>query len=233
METTEHAENPGGYRASSGEKKVVVVASRAGIPSVLDQLVHLKTRSKNTYSLRELESYFNTRLVQAALSRRGEDVDFESARSIYDVITSDDPGRREEKKAEAKLESRGVDIDRLHNDFVSHHSIQTFLSDVDDVDLSKPEKSVSDREEDLYQRLKKLAGRVSLVTKSTLETATHAGVLPYDEVPSNVEVRIRADCPDCGQSQSVFQLFGTGCSCQQNSSDEQRADQRAPVEGND
>lgn len=217
-------ENQGGYRASSGEKKVVAVAKGVGMPGVLDQLVDLKTRSGNSRSLRELESYFNTRLVQAALSRNGENVDLETARSMYDVITDDDPGRREEKKAKAKLEAYNVDMDRLHNDFVSHHSIQSYLSDVDGVDLSKPEKSLSDREEDLYQRLKKLAGRVQLVTKSTLETATHAGVIPYEDVPPNVNVKVEADCPDCGRTVSVFQLFGSQCSCNDEATEKRRGE---------
>lgn len=234
--STETGQKSAGYKPSSGQKKVVAVAEESGVPSVLDELVELKSRKTNPYSLRELATYFNTRLVQTALSRQGGDVEFETARSVYDVITADDPDRHEEKKAEAKLASRDVDVDRLYNDFVSHHSIQTYLSDVDGVDLSKPEKSVSDREEELYQRLQKLCGRISLVTQSTLETAVNTGVIPYDEVPPNVNVTIEADCPDCGMTVSVFQLFGSRCACNSNTaeeSEEQENNQTAPVESSD
>lgn len=228
METTKGSENDGSqgiYNPSSGVKKVTAVAHAAGIPSVPDRLVELKTYSDESYSLRELEAYFNTRLTKAAFTRSGAEIDLETAGSIYEVISADDPERLTEKKAQTKLDVHDVDVERLQNDFVSHHAIHSYLADVDGVDLSQPAKSGSDQKEELYQRLKKLVGRVSIVTESTLETATSARVLPYDEVPSNVRVTITADCPNCGRSQSVFQLLDYSCSCQQNLSGKSGAEQ--------
>lgn len=208
------AESRGGYEPSSGDKKVTAVAHAAGIPSVPDRLVELKTHSDESYSLRELEVYFNTRLTKAVLTRSGAEIDLETAGSIYEAIAVDDPDRHTEKKAQAKLDVYDVDVEQLQNDFVSHHAVQSYLADVDGVELSQPANSGADRREELHQRLKKLVGRVRVVTESTLETATNAGLLPYDEVPSNVQVTLTADCPACGRSQSVFRLFATGCSCQ-------------------
>lgn len=205
-----------GYRASSGEKKVVAVAQAAGIPDVLDRLVELKTQSEDPYSLRRLAAEFNTQLVTAAFSRHGADISMETAQSVYDVLTSDDVSLSQQRTVRSKLETHGVDEDRLVNGFVSHHAIQTYLSDIDEVDLSQSDESQSqsDRRQNFRDRFEKLTSRVSMVTKGTFETAVNTGLMPYETVPTNIRVTIRADCPDCGRARSASQLLLGDCQCQ-------------------
>ncbi|MFC4248391.1 rod-determining factor RdfA [Natribaculum luteum] len=170
-------------------------------------------RGSEKYSLRELERYFNERVLQAALEAAGVDPLNGEVENLYALLTSDDSG---EIEARRRLEREGIDVERVTSDFVSHQAIHSHLRDCCDVEL---EKDTGDPLEKGRDTIASLQNRLTAVTENTLQRLARTGVLSLGDF--SVFVSVQITCEECGQYYSITELLDQGgCNCQEDVDDE-------------
>lgn len=166
---------------------------------------------RDRQSLRELETYFNQRVLEAALADAGHrPVDGEVA-NLYRLLTDDDVATGPRTEAETTLARRGVDLDAVRGAFVSHQAIHTYLTSVREVaPPDRPDDATpSERRRDTIQRLR---NRLAAVSSRGLEGLRDAGHLEGGSF--DVTVGVTVYCEDCGATMDVADLLDQGgCEC--------------------
>jgi hypothetical protein len=159
-------------------------------------------------SLRELASYFNRRILAAALADTGvQPLDGEVS-NLYRLLTGDDVSVAERTRAERQLERDGVDVDELRADFVSYQAIRTYLTSHRDAEYDRDEGESLERALESIQRLR---SRTASVAESRLEQLRASDRLSLGSPRVTVEVRVL--CEDCGAQFDVAELDDDGCDC--------------------
>jgi hypothetical protein len=159
-------------------------------------------------SLRELASYFNRRILAAALADTGvQPLDGEVS-NLYRLLTGDDVSVAERTRAERQLERDGVDVDELQADFVSYQAIRTYLTSHRDAEYDRDEGESLERALESIQRLR---SRTASVAESRLEQLRESDRLSLGSPRVTVDVRVL--CEDCGAQFDVGDLDGDGCDC--------------------
>lgn len=161
-------------------------------------------------SLRELETVFNVRVLEASIDRaEGRLLDGE-AENLYRLLTGDDVGTSARTEAEARLERIGIDVEQLRHRFVSHQAIHTYLRSVREA--SAPEPSPEETVERRRQSIQRLRNRLTAVTEQGIEGLVDAGHLSVGDFDTIVGVSIH--CRDCGGTYDVSELLDRGgCEC--------------------
>jgi hypothetical protein len=161
-------------------------------------------------SLRSLADWFNERLLAAKLQDAGENpIDGEVA-NLYRLLTDDDVTAGMRVDAEATLEQRGVDLENLRSEFVSHQAVYTYLTEFRDVSKGR---SSGDRIESVRTTIQRLQSRLIAVIENNLGQLRDGGKLVLGEF--NVLVDVQVLCEDCGASYPVTELLDRGgCDCQ-------------------
>jgi len=159
-------------------------------------------------SLRELASYFNRRILAAAVADTGvQPLDGEVS-NLYRLLTGDDVGVAERTRAERQLERDGVDVDELRADFVSYQAIRTYLTSHRDAEYDRHEGESLERALESIQRLR---SRTASVAESRLEQLRESDRLSLGSPRVTVDVRVL--CEDCAAQFDVGDLDGDGCDC--------------------
>lgn len=161
-------------------------------------------------SLRELETAFNVRVLEATIERaEGRLLDGE-AENLYQLLRGDDVATSARTEAEARLERIGVNVETLRNRFVSHQAIHTYLRAVREA--SAPEPSPDETVERRRQSIQRLRNRLAAVTEQGIEGLADAGHLSVGDFDTVVGVSIH--CRDCGGNYDVSDLLDRGgCAC--------------------
>jgi len=153
-------------------------------------------------SLRELASYCNEQLLEAALERNGMNTFGVDNETLYEQLTdSDVSGTR--TSVERRLERNGIDIDALRDDFVTHQAIHTYLREYRGVE--QPEPSDEERRTKLVERVQKLQDRSTAVTTDAIESLQRAELAPQGEF--DVVVDIQVIYSESGEQHNVFDLL--------------------------
>lgn len=164
-------------------------------------------------SLRELATYFNQRVLEAALDAHDQQPITETVESTYRLLTDDDASPASQTRVTRELERAGIDIDALRDDFVSHQAIHTYLTDYRD---ASPPSSDSSPVETAESALNRLQSRMDAVASSQIERLAKSG----DVAESDVEVFVNVEvfCNECGRSTSVVDYIQSGgCECSKES----------------
>ena len=162
-------------------------------------------------SLRDLADYFNERILERALIDAGMAALDSDVATTYRNLTDDDVSTGVRTDARTRLESNGVDVDRLESDFVSYQAIRSYLTEYRDAEyrrLSDEEKVEKD-----LQSIQRLMTRTLSVTEERIEKLTQTGRIDAGEFEVLLDVQVL--CGSCGEQYSVSEfLDDRGCDCQ-------------------
>ncbi|AGN01230.1 hypothetical protein L593_06415 [Salinarchaeum sp. Harcht-Bsk1] len=161
-------------------------------------------------SLRDLADWFNQRVLEAVLAEHDRQPAAETTETTYRLLTDDEVGPTAQTQTRRDLERKGIDVDDLEADFVSHQAIHTYLTSYRDASLEDDVRSSS--LEDVEEAIDRLQSKTATVTKSNVERQRAAGNVDVGEV--DVIVTIDVVCTDCGDSFTFGELIEAGgCSC--------------------
>jgi hypothetical protein len=161
-------------------------------------------------SLRDLADAFNRRLLEVAMQEAGMEPLEHDVESAYELLTDEDASSGTRVDLRNRLEWKGVDVEALESDFVSHQAIHTYLTKVRGVER---EKSGTEPREKGLQTIEGLQGRTRAVARDTLDRLVKSSGL--DLAAFDVLVDVRVLCEDCGTQYQVAELLEQGgCDCQ-------------------
>ncbi len=183
--------------------KLARLIKRHELDTLPAELERQWTRSDDErMSLRELADYVNQRLLAAHAAAAGEPLSGPEARRRYRQLTDED-ATSERTQARRELERVGVDVDTLREEFISHQTVHTYLTEHRDVEYEQPETAT-----DPAETIGQLKGRTRAVTASVLEQS-------LEEAPDyEVFVDINVYCPACERRYTVEELLAAGgCAC--------------------
>jgi hypothetical protein len=161
-------------------------------------------------SVRDLERYFNKRILEQRLLDADMELLDGEVDNIYRLL-SGDTSRGMETQVDRKLERNGVDVDTLRDDFVSHQTIYRHLTsclDIERDDSMTPEERI-ERERD---RIGRLRNKSEAVSEEALERLRQNDILTLGRF--DVIVSFRVACEDCGAHRDLSDVIRNGgCDC--------------------
>jgi len=191
-----------------------------GLPSLNDELARRWQGDGNERtSLRELATVYNQRILAAALDRAGASrIDGEVA-NFYRLLTDDDVSTGIRTQTRRQLESEGVSVETVEDQFVSHQTIHTHFTDCLDVSRDDTRAAPAERRRTDRDRIRALQHRTEVVTTDALDRLRGADALEIGEFDVLVDVSVL--CADCNTQYDIGELLDEGgCSCQSASSRE-------------
>lgn len=161
-------------------------------------------------SLRELADEFNRAVLRESLVEARVTTIEEDVETTYHILTSDDVSGADRTRKERELETNGINVEEIKQDFVSHQTIHTYLTEHRDVELPDTTVDLVDRK---LSTIEKLVGRTEAVLKSTLSQLQQNGELTNREY--EVLVNVTFVCTDCGSDYTARDLLQEGgCNCE-------------------
>lgn len=163
------------------------------------------------YSLRKLADWFNQRLLEQALQDSDESYVEAEVENLYELLTGDEVSRGVQAEVETRLEQAGIDTEELHQSFVSHQSIYTYLTKVREVSRSKETTDVSQIEK-TNTSIQRLVNRTNAVVTRSLENLHNTDRISLGEFSIFVDIDVY--CHDCNTQYGVQELLSQrGCDC--------------------
>jgi hypothetical protein len=191
--------------------KVERVIDRYDLEGIGDELERRWTGvSGERESLRSLADRFNRSVLRAALDEAGASPLDGEVENTYRLLRGDDvsPGMRTEVRRQ--LERDGVDLERVESDFVSHQAIHTYLREHRGAELETEEESRVEKE---TRTIRRLQGRISVVTESGVTRLSNAGDITVGDFEVLTDVQVY--CSDCGAQYEAVELIERGgCDCE-------------------
>ncbi|MDQ2052439.1 hypothetical protein RBH26_18395 [Natronolimnohabitans sp. A-GB9] len=167
-------------------------------------------------STRQLATYVNQRVLEAALEDAGilpKDGEIENT---YRLLTDDDVSSGTRVQTRNELRRDGVEVDQVESDFVSHQTVYNHLTDCLETSLEKP--SDDERVERSVDKLGALQNRTAAVTADTVEQLDRNDIIDIGEF--NVAVSVTVTCEDCLQEYPIRTLLDQrSCDCRSQSDD--------------
>lgn len=192
--------------------KVGRVADRWGLDDIDAELAD-RWRGDGTerHSLRQLEAYVGRRVLDAAMRAAGDDPLPGEVDNVYRLLTDDDVSAGVRVETRRRLEYQDVDVAAVREDFVSHQSIHSHLTDCLAVSHGA-EESVADRLSSARETVQALRSRLEAVAGGTLRSLRGNGALDLDGFEVFVDVTVV--CEECGRSAGFEALLDDGgCDC--------------------
>jgi hypothetical protein len=190
--------------------KVERVIEAYGLEGLGDELERRWTGAAGEReSLRSLADRFNRAVLRSALDEAGTSPLDGEVENTYRLLRDDDvsPGMRTEVRRQ--LEREGLDLDEVESDFVSHQAVHTYLRDHRGAELETEDQSRVEKE---AQTIRRLQGRVSVVTESGLSRLSSAGDVTIGDFDVLTDVQVY--CGDCGSQYEAVELIERGgCDC--------------------
>ncbi|WP_435102838.1 rod-determining factor RdfA [Halarchaeum sp. P4] len=189
--------------------KVGRVASEYGLGAVGEELASLwRGEEGESYSLRDLQHYFNRRVLGAELRSANVEVLDGELENTYRLLTDDDVSAGMRTQAAGRLERDGVDVEAVQKDFVSHQSIHTHLRECLGAEKD-PEPA--DRVASTQSTVGSLEARTEKIAANNLDR------LAGEEVSLDgfdVIVTTHVTCDECGRRHEFGELLDAGgCEC--------------------
>ena len=168
-----------------------------------------RRRVSEDYSLRDLETYINGRILRAAMIRADMAALEGQAEDYYQRLTEEDEESLRRKEVRRHLIDAGVDVDDVADDFVSYQTVRKHLNECLDVDTSQ--EYIPDPNED-RQRLGDLKGRAENVIERTIRRLRKHGAVHIGPPEGVVQLQVR--CRTCGRTHSVSEILREReCAC--------------------
>ncbi|UTF55724.1 rod-determining factor RdfA [Natronosalvus rutilus] len=203
--------SPANTNSGPGPKpKVVRVIKRYELENAGDWLEDQWIRREDRVSLRDLETAFNQRILEAALADVSVEPLTEDVSRAYELLTGKIGTSGEQTQLKRRLERAGLDVDAVCDDFVTYQAIRSYLTNVRGV--NPPEKTDSDLRETAAETIAQLRERTAVVTTSKIEQLERNAQLDVGDVRTRVDVRVF--CETCGRQYDIDELLEIGgCDC--------------------
>jgi len=146
------------------ECKVDRVAEKWVLDDVDEKL--REQRQNAEASLRDLEDYFNRRVLEAAMrDARAEMIEGE-VENTYHLLAADDVSSGSKVEVKDRLRRSGVDPEAVADDFVSYQTIRTHLQECLEVDTSL---NTGVKKSEAKNTVFKLLSRTEVITERTID----------------------------------------------------------------
>lgn len=160
-------------------------------------------------SLRDLADEFNEELLRTAMRRADGSPTERVVERTYETLTEADASEGRKAEVRNELARNGVDVDALREDFVSHQSIHTYLTEVRG---AVPPSDDADPVGTDVEAIQRLLGRTQTVAEGTLERHRSADRVTVGDFDVFLDLRVL--CHDCGVDREVVTLLDDGgCAC--------------------
>ena len=187
--------------------KIDRVCEKRNLARVDEQL--LERHENSGESLRDLEEYFNRRVLESALRDANVELVDGDTEHTFRLLTADAVSSGTEIEVRERLRRDGVDPDVVTDDFVSYQTIRTHLRDCLDRDTSNGSDLTPT---DAKNTVLKLLSRTEIITERTLDRLRSAGNLTVGD--ADVTLSLRVACTECGEEYPFSRLIDRGgCEC--------------------
>lgn len=181
-------------QSRSRTTKIDRIIDKYDLDGIRDELRVRWTSEENRDSLRDLEAYFNQRVLSAAVETVGTIPLDGEIENLYRLLTEDDVQESNKTHARRRLEREGVDVDGVCSDFVSHQTVYRYLTN--HLEVESPEEEGA-ADENYVERVRALQNRTKVVTKDVVKRLQDDSDVDESDLDVLVDVKIR--CPECGQ----------------------------------
>jgi len=196
--------NPNRYKTHRAIEKY-------GIQSFKPELKSKWTgKNHNKVGIRDLADDFNVKILDEALGN--VTLESYSTRELYELLTEDDPSNSAQW-AKTELEDKGIDVDEVTDDFVSHTALLGYLKNV--LKTESPQRHPEGRErirsyKEATEREQKSHKRNLKKRLNILQTK---GYIPDGEIDITVKTTVK--CPSCGRRMRARKMIdpNDGCEC--------------------
>lgn len=198
-----------GRQGTMARSKIERVVEKRDLGDLAAELELRWTDEEDRNSLRELAELFNQRVLEAALREAGQSPLDGEVENLYRLLTADDvsPGMR--TQARRQLERTGVDVEDLTDDFVSHQTVHTYLTERRGV---KHDSDSRNPVETGRERLARLRSRTETVSRETVESLRERDAVDIGEFDVIVDLQVL--CEECGTQLTIEMLLEEGsCRC--------------------
>lgn len=199
-------------RASAPCCKVGAVAEAYELVDLDETLRRRWTAATNRSSVRDLAAYVNRRILESEL-RSGHDGTLDGeVENYYRLLTGRGVSQGMRSEVRGRLRNRGVDVETLEDDFVSHQTVYRHLTDcLDAVRVDRPIDAETAVRRGLGT-IRALQRRTEAVATSTLERLSRDGHVEVEDVDVLVDVVVT--CRECGDQLPLSEsLAGRSCRC--------------------
>jgi hypothetical protein len=192
------------------QSKVERVIEEYGLEGLGDELERRWTgETGERESLRSLADRFNREVLRAALDEAGASPLDGEVENTYRLLRGDDVSPGMQTEVRRQLERDGIDREQVESDFVSHQAIHTYLREHRGAELETEEESRVEKES---RTIRRLQGRVSVVTESGLTRLANASDITVGDVEVLTDIQVY--CADCGSQYDAVELIERGgCDC--------------------
>lgn len=160
-------------------------------------------------STRELAAHVNQRILEASMREAGMRPLDGEVENRYRLLTDDDVSTGARIQARRDLERRGVDVERVTDDFVSHQTVYKYLTEERGVEY---EREVGDQRERARGTVRRMTSRTEAIARSALERLRDTDRLALGSFDVFLDLRVR--CTDCGNAYDLADLLeANGCEC--------------------
>lgn len=194
--------------------KVGRVADRHGLSALDDEL---RRRREDGASLRALADHVNRRVLAAALDGRAERADEvygavsgeEAVELVYDALAGDDAPPERTARVRTRLEQRGVDVDAVTDDWVTHPTVRGHLRECLGLDTGRGGTVDLD---DAIDTIEWARARSARVVGRTFERLDDADLVTTGDL--DVSATFQLTCSTCGETYRPSRLLDRGgCAC--------------------
>lgn len=181
----------------------------------------LSYRQANDASLRELASFINRQILQAAIEATSQDILSEenglfgalesddAVATVYNVLQNTDAAPDQRARVRTRLRQAGVDLDHVENHWVTHTTTRQHLQKCLGVDTRSETTIEIDNATDTIEWIRT---RCIAIVERTLERLHSADKLECKSI--DVSVSIRVTCTECGKTYNPNELVSQGrCEC--------------------
>jgi hypothetical protein len=187
--------------------KVDYVSQKHDLKQLDDRI--RRRRENEDYSLRDLETYVNSRVLRAAMERAGMSVLEGRAEDYYERLANEEEDSLKHKEARRHLRDAGVAVDEVMDDFVCYQTVRKHLNEC--LGISTSEEYEPDLRKSRNQ-IGAMKARAESVVHTEVDRLWRHGVLAIGEPDVIVSVKVR--CSECGRVYSPATLFDNqGCTC--------------------
>ena len=168
----------------------------------------LRQQRQDGASLRDLAATINQRILKAALMTANVSLvgDLEN---VYETLQDDEGSVGQRAELSARLVRRGVPMEEVENDFVSHQTVSDYLTDCLAIDTSHQQQLTI---EEAMKTIEWAETRGEAVIDRTLTRLYEAGELAT--APEEVSCSLYVTCAQCNERSRLYELLEQGgCDC--------------------
>lgn len=177
-----------------------------------------RERFDNAASLRELADHANRLILEKAISKESIDLTDvaygavspdDALGAIYETLTSDDVAADREAHVRKRLEQRGLDIETIESDWVTHPTIRSHLNDRLGIDTSRSAHITPDDSNDTIEWART---RCNQIVEQTISRLVSSGFVSISDFEVSVDIHVK--CVDCGRTYRPAELLKQrSCDC--------------------